>query len=52
MTGVDMIHVPYRGDVFSDLIGGQVQVYFGAMVASIEFIRAGKLRALAVTTAS
>ena len=52
MTGVDMIHVPYRGDVFSDLIGGQVQVYFGAMVASIEFIRAGKLRALAVTTAT
>ena len=51
LTGVDMIHVPYRGDVFSDLIGGQVQVYFGAMVASIEFIRAGKLRALAVTTA-
>jgi tripartite-type tricarboxylate transporter receptor subunit TctC len=51
MTGVDMIHIPYRGDVFSDLVGGQVQVYFGAMVASIEFIRAGTLRALAVTTA-
>jgi tripartite-type tricarboxylate transporter receptor subunit TctC len=52
MTGIDMIHIPYRGDVFSDLIGGQVQVYFGAMVASIEFIKAGKLRPLAVTTAT
>jgi tripartite-type tricarboxylate transporter receptor subunit TctC len=50
MTGIDMIHVPYRGDVFSDLIGGQVQIYFGAMVASIELIRTGKLRPLAVTT--
>jgi hypothetical protein len=36
MTGIDMIHIPYRADVFSDLIGGQVQVYFGAMAASIE----------------
>jgi tripartite-type tricarboxylate transporter receptor subunit TctC len=51
MAGVNIIHVPYRGDVFSDLIGGQVQVYFGPMAASIEFIRAGRLRALAVTTA-
>jgi tripartite-type tricarboxylate transporter receptor subunit TctC len=52
MTGVDMIHIPYRADVFSDLIGGQVQVYFGAMAASIEYIRAGRLRAVAVTTAT
>jgi tripartite-type tricarboxylate transporter receptor subunit TctC len=52
MTGIDMIHVPYRGDMFPDLIGGQVQVYFGAMGASIELIRAGKMRALAVTTAT
>jgi tripartite-type tricarboxylate transporter receptor subunit TctC len=52
MTGTNMIHVPYRGDMFPDLIGGQVQVYFGAMGASIELIRAGKLRALAVTTAT
>ena len=52
MTGVDMIHVPYRGDVFSDLIGGQVQVYFPPVPASIEFIRAGKLHALAVTGAT
>jgi tripartite-type tricarboxylate transporter receptor subunit TctC len=52
MTGVDMIHLPYRADVFSDLISGQVQVYFGAMAASIEYIRAGRLRAVAVTTAT
>jgi tripartite-type tricarboxylate transporter receptor subunit TctC len=52
MTGIDMIHIPYRGDVLSDLIGGQVQVYFGAMAASIEYIRAGRLRAVAVTTAT
>src|SRR5438105_1364877 len=53
MTGVSMIHVPYRGDApaVTDLIGGQVQVMFGSMPASIEHIRAGKLRALAVTTA-
>jgi Tripartite tricarboxylate transporter family receptor len=52
MTGVDMSHIPYRADVFSDLISGQVQVYFGAMAASIEYIRAGRLRALAVTSAT
>ena len=53
MTGVDMIHVPYRGGVpaVTDLLGGQVQVYFATMAISIEQIRAGKLRALAVTTA-
>jgi tripartite-type tricarboxylate transporter receptor subunit TctC len=52
MTGIDMIHIPYRADVFSDLISGQVQVLFGAMAASIEYIRAGRLRAVAVTTAT
>jgi tripartite-type tricarboxylate transporter receptor subunit TctC len=52
MTGVNMVHVPYRGDVFSDLIGRQVQVYFGSLSASIEFITAGKLRALAVLSAT
>jgi tripartite-type tricarboxylate transporter receptor subunit TctC len=52
MTGVDMIHIPYRADVFSDLISGQVQVYFGAVAASVEYIRAGRLRAVAVTTAT
>jgi tripartite-type tricarboxylate transporter receptor subunit TctC len=53
MTGVNMVHVPYRGDApaVTDLIGGQVQVMFGSMPASIEHIRSGKLRALGVTTA-
>ena len=54
MAGVNMIHVPYRGGApaLTDLLGGQVQVMFGAMPDSIEYIRAGKLRALAVTTAT
>jgi tripartite-type tricarboxylate transporter receptor subunit TctC len=53
MTGVNLVHVPYRGGApaLTDLIGGQIQVAFIDMAASIEFIRAGKLRALAVTTA-
>jgi tripartite-type tricarboxylate transporter receptor subunit TctC len=52
MTGVDMVHVPYRGNApaLTDLLGGQVQVYFVTTPASIEFIRAGTLRPLAVTT--
>jgi tripartite-type tricarboxylate transporter receptor subunit TctC len=52
MTGVNMVHVPYRGEgpALTDLIGGQVQVMFSNMPASLEFVRAGKLRALAVTT--
>jgi tripartite-type tricarboxylate transporter receptor subunit TctC len=54
MTGVNMVHVPYRGGApaLTDLIAGQVQVYFVPTVASIEYIRTGKLRALAVTTAT
>ena len=54
MTGVRMIHVPYRGagPALTDLLAGQVQVYFANTIASIEYIRAGKLRALAVTTAT
>ena len=54
MTSVDMVHVPYRGDApaITDLLGGQVQVYFGTLSGSVEYIRAGKLRALAVTTAA
>ena len=53
MTGVQMIHVPYKGTLpaVTDLIGGQVQVMF-ADVSSIEYVKAGKLRALAVTTAT
>jgi tripartite-type tricarboxylate transporter receptor subunit TctC len=53
MAGVDMIHVPYRSEALAlpDLIGGQVQVMFGVMPASLGYIRAGKLRALAVTSA-
>jgi tripartite-type tricarboxylate transporter receptor subunit TctC len=53
MTGLNMVHVPYRGSapMLTDLIGGQVQVTFDNMPSSIEHIRAGRLRALAVTTA-
>jgi len=53
MAGVDMVHVPYRGEAHAlpDLISGQVQVLFGVMPASLGYIRAGTLRALAVTTA-
>jgi tripartite-type tricarboxylate transporter receptor subunit TctC len=52
MTGIEMVHVPYRGGgpALTDIIAGQVQVYFGPLPAAIEYIRAGKLRALAVTT--
>ncbi len=51
-TGVNMIHVPYRGDspAIADLLGGQVDVFFGTLSGSMEYIRAGKLHALAVTT--
>jgi tripartite-type tricarboxylate transporter receptor subunit TctC len=53
MPGVDMVQVPYRGGgpALADLIAGQVQVGFISMPSSIEYVRAGKLRALAVTTA-
>jgi tripartite-type tricarboxylate transporter receptor subunit TctC len=53
MTGVNMVHVPYRGaaPAIADLLGGQVQVIFDALPSSIGYIRAGKLRSLAVTTA-
>ena len=52
-TGLDLIHVAYRGDgpAMTDLIGGQVQVGFATMIASIGHIRSGRLRPLAVTTA-
>ena len=54
MTGVEMSHVPYRGSApaLIDLLGGQVQVMFDLVPASLGYIRAGKLRALAVTTAT
>jgi len=53
MTGVNMVHVPYRGSApaLTDLLAGQVQVMFADTLSSIEHLRAGKLRALAVTTA-
>ena len=52
MAGVNMVHVPYRGaaPALTDLIGGQVHVMFPALAGAIEYIRAGRLRALAVTT--
>src|SRR5215216_842878 len=53
MAGANMVHVPYRGGgpALTDLLGGQVQVMFPTTAASIEYVRAGSLRALAVTTA-
>jgi tripartite-type tricarboxylate transporter receptor subunit TctC len=53
MTGVNMVHVPYRGGApaLTDLIGGQVQVYFSSTGSSIEYIKAGKVRPLGVTSA-
>jgi tripartite-type tricarboxylate transporter receptor subunit TctC len=54
MAGVNMVHVPYRGQgpALSDLLGGQVQVYFATTPGTSDFVRTGKLRALAVTTAT
>src|SRR5262249_15206425 len=54
MAGVNMVHVPYRGagPALVDLLAGQVQVMFASMTSSIEYVRAGRLRALAVTTAT
>jgi tripartite-type tricarboxylate transporter receptor subunit TctC len=54
VTKVDMVHVPYRGGgpAVTDLLGGQVLVYFGTFASTIENVRAGKLRALAVLSAT
>jgi tripartite-type tricarboxylate transporter receptor subunit TctC len=54
MTEADLVHVPYRGGApaLTDLLGGQVQVFFGVMASSIDLIRTGRLRGLAVTTAT
>jgi tripartite-type tricarboxylate transporter receptor subunit TctC len=54
MTGIEMAHVPYRSSpaAIADLLGGQVQVYFAPISGSIDIVKAGKLRALAVTTAA
>src|SRR5262245_16609138 len=54
LSGVDMLHVPYRGGgpAVVDLLGGQVQIYFGTSASSIEYIRTGRPRALAVSTAT
>jgi tripartite-type tricarboxylate transporter receptor subunit TctC len=54
MTGINMQHVPYRGDApaLTDLIGGQIQVMFAGLPSSIEHIRAGKLRPLGVASAT
>ena len=54
MAGVDFVHVPYRGagPALADLLGGQVMISFAGIAGSIAYIRTGKLRALAVTTAT
>jgi tripartite-type tricarboxylate transporter receptor subunit TctC len=54
MTGVNMLHVPYRGagPALTDLLGGQVQALFSTLISSIQYIKDGKLRPLAVTAAT
>jgi tripartite-type tricarboxylate transporter receptor subunit TctC len=54
MTGIEMTHVPYRGEppAITDILGGRIQLMFGSITASIAHVRAGRLRAVAVTTAS
>jgi tripartite-type tricarboxylate transporter receptor subunit TctC len=51
MAGVDLAHVPYRGNPLPDLLSGQVQLFFGPIQSSLEYVRTGKLKALAATTA-
>jgi len=54
MSGIDVVHVPYRGAgaALADMLGGQVQIVFTSVPSSIEFVRSGRLRALAITTAT
>jgi tripartite-type tricarboxylate transporter receptor subunit TctC len=52
MTGINLVHVPYRGGYVPDLLSGQVQIVFGTISSCIQYIRGGMLRALAVTTAT
>ena len=52
MTGINLVHVPYRGGYVPDLLSGQVQVVFGTISTCIQYIRGGMLHALAVTTAT
>jgi len=52
MAGVKLVHVPYRGSQFPDLLSGQVQITFNPLPSSLNFIQTGKLRALAVTSAT
>jgi tripartite-type tricarboxylate transporter receptor subunit TctC len=52
MTGINLVHVPYRGGYLPDLLSGQVQIVFGTISTCIQYIRAGMLRVLAVTTAT
>jgi tripartite-type tricarboxylate transporter receptor subunit TctC len=52
MTGINLVHVPYRGGYYPDLLSGQVQVAFAAIPSCMQYIRSGMLHALAVTTAT
>ena len=52
MAGINLVHVPYRGDYTADLLGGQVQVAFFAIADAIGYVKDGRMRALAVTTAN
>ena len=52
MTGIKLVHVPYKGSQFPDLLSGQVQVTFNPLPSSLNFIKTGKLRALGVTSAT
>ena len=52
MTGADLVHVPYKGNYNADLLGGQIPLAFASIAQEIEFVKDGRLRCLAVTTAT